>query len=134
MVRFQRCHGAAVRASRLVSQHERTPFPGGEPPPGADLTRAAGNADNARDSIGYLLGLPYLPQTDRAELERIAAFPSPRREAAAAAIAARLERDAVYIGFSDRATPELVSKRLGCVVDQPEYPGLDLASLCLRGG
>ncbi len=97
----------------------------------ADLTRAAGNADNARDSVAYLLGLPYLPQTDRAKLERIAAFPSPHRAAAATAIAARLERDAVYIGFSDRATPELVSKRLRCILDQPEYPGLDLAALCI---
>jgi DNA-binding SARP family transcriptional activator/ABC-type transport system substrate-binding protein/streptogramin lyase len=98
----------------------------------ADLTRAAGNADNARDSVAYLLGLPYLPPTDRAKLERIAAFPPSHREAAATAIAARLERDAVYIGFSDRATPELVSKRLRCIVDQPEYPGLDLAALCIR--
>jgi hypothetical protein len=34
--------------------------------------------------------------------------------------------------FGDTATPELVSTRLGCVIDQPEYPGLDLAALCLR--
>jgi hypothetical protein len=100
----------------------------------ADLTRVAGNADNARDSVAYLFGLPYLPPTDRARLERIATLAPPRREAAAAAVAARLEQQAVYIGFSNGATPELVSKRLGCVIDQPEYPGLDLAALCLRSG
>ena len=37
------------------------------------------------------------------------------------------------LGYLNRATPELVSKRLGCVIDQPEYPGPDLAVLCLRG-
>jgi DNA-binding SARP family transcriptional activator/ABC-type transport system substrate-binding protein/streptogramin lyase len=98
----------------------------------ADLTRAAGNADNARDQVAYLLGLPFLPRTDRAKLERMAPLSPRRREAAAAAVAARLQQAAIYIGFSDRATPQLVSKRLGCVVDQPEYPGLDLAALCIR--
>jgi len=39
---------------------------------------------------------------------------------------------AVYIGFSDGATPELVSERLGCIIDQAEYRGLDLAALCFR--
>ncbi|MEP6893653.1 MAG: ABC transporter substrate-binding protein, partial [Gaiellaceae bacterium] len=97
----------------------------------ADIARTGGNADDARDPVSYLLHLPYLPAADRAHLETIAALPSPRREVAAAAVAARLERNAVYVGFSNRATPELVSKRLGCIIDQPEYPGLDLAALCL---
>ena len=36
------------------------------------------------------------------------------------------------MGIEDRTIPELISKRLGCVIDQPEYPGLDLAAFCLR--
>ncbi len=100
----------------------------------ADLTRASGNADAARDAVAFLLGLPYLPPADRTVLERIRTLPAPRRDAMAVRVAARLEREAVHVGFSDPATPELVAARLGCVVDQPEYPGLDLAALCLKGG
>jgi hypothetical protein len=43
----------------------------------------------------------------------------------------RLEHEAVYIGYADTATAELVSQRLGCRIDQPEYPGIDLAALCV---
>ena len=99
----------------------------------ADLTKKGGNAEDASDAVGFLLGLPYLPAAARARLGRIEALPYPRRGRAAAEVAAGLRRDAVYIGFSNRATPELVSKRLGCVVRQPEYPGVDLAALCMRG-
>jgi len=98
----------------------------------ADLTRAEANADMTRDPIEYLRSLPYLPAEAAARLERIARFSSPRREAAAAALAATLEREAVVVAYADLATPELFSPRLGCIVDQPEYPGLDLAALCLR--
>jgi len=63
---------------------------------------------------------------------RSEASSSLRQEAAAARLADKLDRDAVYIGFADSVTPELVSKRLGCVIDQPEYPGVDLAALCVR--
>jgi DNA-binding SARP family transcriptional activator/ABC-type transport system substrate-binding protein len=98
----------------------------------ADLTRIEGNAETTRDPVAELLELPYLPGAARATLERIATIPSPRRELAAAAVAARLEQDADDIGFADRVTPELVSSRLGCLVEQPVYPGLDLAALCLR--
>ena len=97
----------------------------------ADLARTGGNADDARDPVQYLLHLPYLTASDRRQLVSINALPSPQRARAAAALAARLEREAAYIGYSDRATAELVSKRLGCRIDQPEYPGLDLAALCL---
>ena len=97
----------------------------------ADLAQIGSNADAARDPVSYLLQLPYLPASDRAKLTRIDALASPRREAAAASLAARLERDAVYIGYADAATAELVSRRLGCTIDQPEYPGLDLAALCV---
>jgi hypothetical protein len=54
-----------------------------------------------------------------------------RPEDAASALAARLERAAVYIGFANTATLELVSKRLGRVIDQAERLGVDLAALCL---
>ena len=102
----------------------------------ADLTRVSTNADQTRDPVRYLGSLPYLPRPDRARLERIARHPYPRRVAEAVKLAATLERDGVYLGFAHRVYPELVSKRLGCVIDQPEYPGLDLAALCLpdRGG
>jgi hypothetical protein len=82
--------------------------------------------------VTYLAALPYLPATAAARLERIAALSPPRREAAAAALAERLEQAAVYVPYADDAIPELVSKRLGCIVHQPEYPGVDLAALCVR--
>ena len=44
---------------------------------------------------------------------------------------AKLEREALYVAYAYRVTPELVSPRLGCVVEHPKYPGLDLAALCL---
>ena len=100
----------------------------------ADLTRAAANADMTRDPVEYLRSLPYLPAADRVELERSAALPSPRRETAAAALAAKLDRAAVFVAVANLATPELVSTRLGCMIDQPAYPGLDLAALCLPSG
>ena len=100
---------------------------------GADITRVGGNASEARDPVEYLRSLPYLPAVERAELERIANLPPPRREASAAPIAAHLARNAFVVGVADLATPELVSARLGCVIDHPEYPGLDLAALCLPG-
>jgi ABC-type transport system substrate-binding protein len=98
----------------------------------ADIAGTDANAGDASEAVGYLLHLPYLPAAARAELHRIAAFPFSRREAAAAALAGKLEREAVYVGYADPATPELFSKRLGCVIDQPVYPGVDLAALCLR--
>jgi DNA-binding SARP family transcriptional activator/ABC-type transport system substrate-binding protein len=100
----------------------------------ADLARTGGNADDARDPVQYLLHLPYLTPSDRRQLVGIHALPLEQRVRAATAIAAQLEREARYIGYSDRATAELVSKRVGCTIDQPEYPGIDLAALCIRHG
>ena len=99
----------------------------------ADIARVAANASQTHDPVEYLRSLPYLRLSDRTNLRRIAGLPSPHREAAAAPIATQLERDAIVIGVGNRATPELVSTRLGCLVEQPEYPGLDLAALCLPG-
>jgi DNA-binding SARP family transcriptional activator/ABC-type transport system substrate-binding protein len=98
----------------------------------ADIARAGGNSGDASDSVGYLRHLPYLPPAYQARLDRIASLSLAGRATAAAALAAQLERDAIYVGFADAATPELFSKQLGCVIDQPEYPGVDLAALCLR--
>ena len=99
----------------------------------ADLSRTDGNEDDARDPVQYLLHLPYLTATDRRQLIRVDALPSSQRTPAAVTVAARLEREAAYIGYADAATAELLSRRLGCTIDQPEYPGLDLAALCVHG-
>jgi DNA-binding SARP family transcriptional activator/ABC-type transport system substrate-binding protein len=101
----------------------------------ADLARAGTNAGDSYDPVVFLQdshGISYWPAGDRTRLDRVAALETLRREAAAAALTASLERDAVYLGFGIRTTPELVSKRLSCLVRQPKYPGLDLAALCLR--
>ena len=57
---------------------------------------------------------------------------SPERERAALAIARRVERDSLFAVYMNDALPELVSRRLGCIVHQPEYAGVDLAALCLK--
>jgi hypothetical protein len=100
----------------------------------ADLATVGRDASQTLDPVNYLAGLPYLPANDHARLERITDLSSPRREAAAAALAQGLEREAVYVPYADNAIPELVSRRLGCTIHQPEYPGLDLAALCVRHG
>lgn len=97
----------------------------------SDLAQIQRNQDDARDPVQYLLHLPYLTASDRARLTNIESLPAPQRASAAPAAAARLGREARYVAYADAATPELVSKRLGCTIDQPEYPGLDLAALCL---
>jgi DNA-binding SARP family transcriptional activator/ABC-type transport system substrate-binding protein len=98
----------------------------------ADLMTVGRDPSRAIDPVDYLGTLPYLPSDDRRRLERIARLPSPRREAAAAALAVRLMREAVYVPYANGALGELVSRRLGCIVHQPNYPGVDLAALCLR--
>ena len=97
----------------------------------ADLVGRGSSADEA-DPVLYLQSLPYLPAADRARLDRIAKLASPDRETQAGALASGLEREAVYAVFSYGAIPEIVSSRLGCIVHQPEVPGVDLSALCLR--
>jgi DNA-binding SARP family transcriptional activator/ABC-type transport system substrate-binding protein/outer membrane protein assembly factor BamB len=99
----------------------------------ADLSWAGGNSDTG-DSVPYLQGLPYVPATESARLTEIAKLSSPRRESEAAALATDLERKALYAVFEEGAVPEFVSRRLGCIVHQPEYAGVDLAALCLANG
>ena len=100
----------------------------------ADLATVGRNAAQTLDPVAYLSGLPYLPAADRGRLERIAHLSSPGREAAAAALAARLEQEAIYVPYADGAIPELISNRLGCILHQSEYPSVDLAALCVRNG
>ena len=73
-----------------------------------------------------------LPSDDRAQLDRLAQLASPERERGAAALAKRIEKQSLFAVYGIVAIPELVSERLGCIVHQPEYPGVDLAALCLR--
>ena len=83
------------------------------------------------DPASYLKDL-FLPPGDAKELRRIQTLFAPARERAALALAKKIERDSLYAVFQMDALPELVSRRLGCVVHQPEYAGVDLAALCLK--
>jgi len=74
----------------------------------------------------------FLPPDEAKELRRIQRLFSPKRERAAVALARRLERESLFAVLGSEAIPELVSRRLGCVVHQPEYAGVDLAALCLK--
>ena len=99
----------------------------------ADLAWAgAGAADG--DPVSYLMGFADLLPEQRAEIARIAALRFPEREVQAAALAAKIDRQALVAVYEQGAIPELVSARLGCIVHQPEYAGIDLAALCLREG
>ena len=87
---------------------------------------------NNADPAAYLQPL-YLPtKRQRDQLQGLLTLFSPARERASAAFARRIERASLFAVLSTGAIPELVSKRLGCIVHQPEFPGVDLAALCLR--
>jgi DNA-binding SARP family transcriptional activator/ABC-type transport system substrate-binding protein/streptogramin lyase len=96
----------------------------------SDLTWGGANAETA-DPVDYLRRL-FLPQTEWDELDRIAKLSSPERERRAAALAGRIDALALFAVYEYSAVPELVSKRLGCIVHQPQYAGVDLAALCLK--
>jgi DNA-binding SARP family transcriptional activator/ABC-type transport system substrate-binding protein len=87
--------------------------------------------ENTADPADYLKNL-FLPPEDAKELRRIQMLFSPERERAALALAGKIERESLYAVYQLDAMPEIVSKRLGCIVHQPEYAGVDLAALCLR--
>jgi DNA-binding SARP family transcriptional activator/ABC-type transport system substrate-binding protein len=87
--------------------------------------------ENTADPADYLKNL-FLPPDDAKELRRIQTLFSPQRERAAHALARTIERDSLFAVYQMDAMPELVSRRLGCIVHQPEYAGVDLAALCLR--
>jgi DNA-binding SARP family transcriptional activator/ABC-type transport system substrate-binding protein len=96
----------------------------------SDLIGWGLGADTA-DPADYLKDL-VLPPDEAKELRRIQTLFSPQRERAALALARRLERESLFAVYGRDAIPELVSRRLGCIVHQPEYAGVDLAALCLR--
>jgi ABC-type oligopeptide transport system substrate-binding subunit len=96
----------------------------------ADLVWGGLNAETT-DPVSYLQQL-YLPPTLGAELDRIAELSPPQRDRQAAALAGRIERQSLFAVYEIGAIPELASKRLGCVVHPPAYPGVDLAALCVR--
>jgi peptide/nickel transport system substrate-binding protein len=91
-----------------------------------------GLSANTPDPAGYLQPLSFLPLEYANEIRRISTLLSPAREQAAAALARRIDQEALFAVLAGRAMPELVSRRLGCVVHQPVYAGVDLAALCLR--
>ena len=97
----------------------------------SDLGWGGINAHTA-DPVDYLQQL-YLPPKESNELDRIATLASPEREQTALALAKRLEEKSLFAVFSYSGVPELVSRRLGCVIHQPQYAGVDLAALCLKG-
>ena len=66
------------------------------------------------------------------ELLRIKGLFSPQRERAALALVRTIERQSLFAVYGLVAIPELRSRRLGCIVHQPEYAGIDLAALCLK--
>lgn len=43
-----------------------------------------------------------------------------------------VDRKTLVAVYEQGAVPKLVSPRLGCIVHQPEYAGIDLAALYLR--
>jgi hypothetical protein len=86
---------------------------------------------NSADPGAYLQQLSLLPRYSE-EVRRIATLRSPERERASAALARAIERDSLIAVYMQTAIPELVSRRLGCIVHQPEYAGVDLAALCLK--
>jgi streptogramin lyase len=88
--------------------------------------------EHTADPAEYLKDL-ILPPAEAKELSRVQKLLSPEREHAALALARTLERESLFAVYEMDGWPELLSRRLGCVVHQPEYSGIDLAALCLRG-
>jgi DNA-binding SARP family transcriptional activator/ABC-type transport system substrate-binding protein len=97
----------------------------------SDLVWGGGNVDQG-DPARYLKSLGHLPPPYSERRARIATLSSPRRDREAAALAAALDKASLFAVYEDGAIPELVSKRLGCIVHQPEFAGVDMAALCLR--
>jgi DNA-binding SARP family transcriptional activator/ABC-type transport system substrate-binding protein len=87
---------------------------------------------NSADPGAYLQQLSFLMPRYSDEIRRIATLRSPDREQASAALARAIERDSLLAVYMQTAIPEFVSRRLGCIVHQPEYAGVDLAALCLK--
>ena len=96
----------------------------------ADLVWGGLNAETG-DAAAYLAPLS-LPPHEARELRELSGLASPARERAASALVRRIERRSLFAVFGTDAMPELVSRRLGCIVHNPVYAGVDLAALCVR--
>ena len=96
----------------------------------ADLVWGGLNAETG-DAAAYLAPL-FLPPHEARELRELSGLASPARERAASALVRRIERRSLFAVFGTDAMPELVSRRLGCIVHNPVYAGVDLAALCVR--
>jgi len=78
--------------------------------------------------------LSQLPPVYSNEIARIQLLSPPARERAAVSLVRRIERQSLFAVYVTDAMPELVSRRLGCIIDHPVYAGVDLAALCIRHG
>jgi hypothetical protein len=96
----------------------------------SDLIWGGGGLETG-DLARYLEPL-FLPPKEEADLDRILKLSGPERDEQALALARRVERQSLFAVYDSGAIPELVSRRLGCIVHQPMFPGVDLAALCLR--
>lgn len=96
----------------------------------SDLIWGGLTADTA-DPADYLKEL-ILPAAEAKELHRIQTLFSSERERAALALARRIERLSLLAVYKRDAIPELRSSRLGCIVHQPQYAGIDLSALCVK--
>jgi DNA-binding SARP family transcriptional activator/ABC-type transport system substrate-binding protein/streptogramin lyase len=96
----------------------------------ADLIWGGLNA-NTPDAAAYLEPLSYLPAYSN-EIAQIQMLSPPARERAAISLARRIERQSLFAVYVTDAVPELVSRRIGCIIDHPVYAGVDLAALCIR--
>lgn len=125
--------GAVVAASKRGADFDLSPFMSTSdlPDPGSflrslfdgSLLRATGNAN-----VSY-----FDEAVVNARLARADRLSGRARERAFGRIAADLARDQAPIAvFSQPYQAEFVSKRLGCLTEQPVFGGLDLAALCLR--
>jgi hypothetical protein len=85
-----------------------------------------------RTTVGETVPEHWFP---RGVAERVAAvdrLSGDRRDAAAAALADELVRDAVVIPFGTIGRAEFLSPRLGCKIFPPLGYGVSLATLCRR--
>jgi DNA-binding SARP family transcriptional activator/ABC-type transport system substrate-binding protein/streptogramin lyase len=93
-----------------------------------------GLSANTPDAAAYLKPLSHLPPAYSNEIARIQLLFPPARERAAVSLVRRIERQSLFAVYVTDAMPELVSRRLGCIIDHPVYAGIDLAALCIHHG
>jgi DNA-binding SARP family transcriptional activator/ABC-type transport system substrate-binding protein/streptogramin lyase len=125
--------GALVAIGKRGANFDLSPFmsTAALPDPGSflrslfdgNLLRATGNSN-----VSY-----FDDAIVSAQLARADRLSGSARERAFSRIAADLARNQAPIAvFSQPYEAEFISKRLGCLTEQPAFGGLDLAALCLR--